>query len=610
VATGDNHLRRIEPAATGTPGAAATAGANGTTSPSVDHVAELPQRPSVLTTWLLLGLVLILAAVPLSVNIGVPEVFDRHEAAAIATSIHSYQEHALGGGVDQSRIAHLVPYYNHELAFDRAPGTYWLHRAIMAYKADPVADVDGLVRLLRLGSVGMALLTVAGVFWCGFSVGGQRTATLAALVLASNPVFIYHGRLASPAICHTGWAMLSVAAALWAIRPLKPAASPERQLLGWVICGLALGATALTVGTVAAVTVVIPILTIMLLCHNRVGHLMGLLAAMFMGVLLVMPWVLYAHEQDPEVWRHWLANLSAASESSLDNLGLEGGRRGAMLAMALLPWTIWYIAALAQPFSTSSKGERARLLLGCVWFLITTIVLVTMPQGAKYGHMLPALAPAAVLLAQLFNYYAQRAETGRYARLWRWLRWPHLLLLAVASVAGALVLFTGDWLEIPDHWRRSPWDLNEWVLPITVAFGLLVLVVIGGRWAWKNYPARAMIVWALWAIALATIVSGPLPHDKRATSRMRPAAERLVELTGQTNTYWYGQKQPDPAILLYARRAMPTVTTTQVNQGLERGQSFYLVCPAQTSAFADRMTLVETMHQVGISLWRFEAENE
>jgi len=580
-------------------------------SVAAERVAEPPQRPSVLTTWLLLGLMLALAAVPLVINIGAPEVFDRHEAAAVVTTVHSYHRHVVASAADRPGIEQIVPYYNHELALRRAPGTYWLHRIVMSTQTDPTADVVQLVRLLRLVSAGMALLTVAAVFWCGFSVGGQRTAALAALALASSPIFIFHGRLASPAISHAGWSLLSVAAALWAIRPLKPAASAERQLLGWVICGLALGAATLTAGPVTGVTVVVPILLIMLLSQNRVGHLMGLLAALFMGLLLLLPWVLYAHEQDADIWRHWVVDFSSPSSDMLEPVSLEIGKRALMLALAVVPWTLWFIAGMAQPFSTSSKGQRVRLLLGCVWFLAVALVLLTMPEGNRFGHILPVLPPAAVLLAQLFSYYATRAETGRFARLWRWVRWPHVLFVLCASVAGPVVLFTGDWLPIPDRWRQLPWDLNEWALPAVVSAAMLALAIIGARWAWKNYPARAMVSWAIWSIVLMAVAAAPLSHDERATSPVRQVAQQLGRLTSDTDVYWYGYEEPDPAVLLYAGRALPWLTTAaQVRKIIEQNQPFYLICPAQSPALDDKLTPVEPMHQIGAALWRFEASDE
>ena len=104
---------------------------------------------------------------------------------------------------------------------------------------------------------------------------------LSMLVFAANPVFIYYARTATPAMIQAGWGMLAIATSLWAIRPLRPMPSTERQFIGWIICGIALGAATLTAGPITLATIVAPIFLLILLCPDRVSHLIGLLASFF-----------------------------------------------------------------------------------------------------------------------------------------------------------------------------------------------------------------------------------------------------------------------------------------------------------------------------------------
>ena len=165
------------------------------------------------------------------------------------------------------------------------------------------------------------MLTIMAVFWAGYSLGGARTATFAALVCLANPVFLYHARLASPPMQHTAWAMLAIASALWVIRPLKSIPSVERQFIGWIVCGLAGGAALLTGGMITLGTVGAPIVLILFLCTHRVSHLMGLLAAVLIAVLLTMPWLIYSHEDDPEVFATWLGGLVPAAQMTIPEFG-------------------------------------------------------------------------------------------------------------------------------------------------------------------------------------------------------------------------------------------------------------------------------------------------
>ena len=142
----------------------------------------------------------------------------------------------------------------------------------------------------------------------------------------------------------------------------------------------------ITLGTVGA-----PIVLILFLCPHRVSHLMGLLAAVLIAVLLTMPWLVYSHEDDPEVFTTWLGGLVPAAKMTIPEFGREIVRRAVILLAALLPWVIWLIGAAVQPMSTSSVGSRLRLFLGLGWFTLVCTILFTAPDTNVIGSLLPAL---------------------------------------------------------------------------------------------------------------------------------------------------------------------------------------------------------------------------
>lgn len=612
------------------PDAAAASQPPPPTRPSADDIDPL-YRPTTAATWLLLLAILILATVPMLLNLRGAAV-SHDEAAVIATAVHSYQRHTAAEGGRYSWAEHLVPYYNHERRLDRAPGAYWLHRLAMLGRADPIGDLDRLVFDLRRVSVGFGVLIIATVFWCGFSIGGPRAAALAALIAAANPVLILYARLAAPPILHTGFAMLSIAAALWAIRPLKPPPSAERQLLGWVICGLALGAATLTAGPITAVTVVAPILLLMLLCPDRVGHLMGLLAALFMGVLLVLPWILYAHEQDNNIWQQWMAQVSAAVRGSsaaaaaplITDSGIADPRiRGQVmaLALALLPWTLWLIGALVQPMSTSSRGRRIRLLLGFIWFVFVAGVLAGTPHTDRFGQLLPAIPPATILFGFLFFHYGDLAVVKHYARFWRWLRWPQLALLAAASVALPVALLCrpipGEaailWPALHEMTSRLHRDPQAWPLALGIAAAMLLIVGFSARWAIRNQITAAVAAWVAWTLTGVGLMILLLTSSPAASSSLRHDAQRLAEVTAGDSAYYFGEEPLSPLVLLYARRALPRVVRTQIQQAIDQPQSFFLLQNDHLPppAFPDAtLTRVESLPAMGATLWRFEAHHE
>src|SRR5690606_24382401 len=147
------------------------------------------------------------------------------------------------------------------------------------------------IHIGRVLSCLLFLLTVTCVYWAGHCIGGYRTALFAGLLASVNPLLIYHGRLATPAIAVIAMMMLAIAAALWAIRPLRAAPSVTRQGIGWGICGLAMGAAAFIAGLGTMPVMACTILLILLLCPSRVSHLMGLIAAMLISALMIVSWI-------------------------------------------------------------------------------------------------------------------------------------------------------------------------------------------------------------------------------------------------------------------------------------------------------------------------------
>ena len=117
-----------------------------------------------------------------------------------------------------------------------------------------------------------------------------------------------------------------MAAALWAMRPLRRNPHLVRQFLGWLICGVAFGCAALTSGPAALPVVILPVIAIAAMCPHRVGHALGIVAAIAVAALLVAPWTIYVHEAAPEGWQNWLADMMPPTTESTHSIAPLPGR--------------------------------------------------------------------------------------------------------------------------------------------------------------------------------------------------------------------------------------------------------------------------------------------
>lgn len=537
-----------------------------------------PTRRAGLLAWLALGACLVLAAIPMLVDLHRPEL-DSAEAVAVATSVETWRRRSeLGTG--SGRLEPWIPHLNGEPQLEAPPGATWLHLLAMGPLLPDSAAIDALILHARLVSVLFGLLTVAAVFWAGLSIGSLVTASLAALVCLANPVLLHQSRLATNAMPQLGLAMLSIAAALWATRPLKPAPSLIRQAIGWAVCGLALGLTVLTGGPAAGPLVLVPLLLILLLCPHRIAHLIGLIASVFIAGLLITPWSLYVHEQNPGAWRLWLSEL-VPPWHDVAAYGRLTGSRLLLIAAAVLPWTVWLMGGFVQPLSTSSAGARQRMFIGWVWLLSVTVLLLLSPSGrGKLDVVMPALPVAAILIGQLFRQFSDLSAQGRHARFWRKGRWIHLALLGAASVA----------IPVAFYFRSAP-PADPTQTPVAPMHGLfwagLAVVLLGLtglslRSALRHYPARALAWWALWTVVGFTVLVIPWARGPRVRSNVKDEARQLAHILGDSPALWLAVDKADTSpthagLLLYAGQTIRQVRPDQFDP--TAGQPSFLLAP-------------------------------
>lgn len=462
-----------------------------------------------LMLWVVLAGILALAMPALLIDLRRPAVQMEREARAVETAVQTWQR--------QSEAAELrwfedriMPIADDRAVLDQPPGAVWLHLLAMQGLEPADATPRRLAYRARLVSAIAALIAIAGVFWAGYAIGGLNPAALAALTLAGCPVFIFYGRMATPDMPAIALSVVAAAAAIWAMRPHRRPPSRGRQALGYATFGLALGGVGLIGGAAAALPVAAPIILLGILAPRRAQHMTGLAAGLGLALLLAAPWAVIVHEHDPHAWRGWAAALVPAAIFDGGSHVQVTTRRIGLILLGVLPWTLWLLLAIAQPFSTSSAGWRSRMFLGWAWFVTVFAMIVVAPGEGTLNELLLVLPAAAVLIGQLFRRLIDLSSEGRHARVWRFGRWPTISLLLLLSVlvpttlAMQQTLIDKQWLvgkiAFPMHWGYHA----------ASAVILLGIAVYSVRLAARHYPGKALVCWAIWSIVLVTAVAMPI----------------------------------------------------------------------------------------------------
>lgn len=590
-------------------GRATTEGRPATTTAHM--FTEPPRRRDRLGAWLLLAVCVAVASPAMLLELHRPDAVDPEEVRTLAASTQCWRRLANMPDRAEPSINDLVSRLHGQPNLQQPPGLTWLHLA--AYAATPARQsmtADTMIIGARITSVMIALVTIGAVYWAGTSIGGMAAGLFAALVCGANPLFVYHARLASGAIHHAGWVLLATAAALWAIRPLRPSSSLIQQAAGWATCGLAMGVATLTVGPEALIEVCVPALLIMALSPRRINHGMGLLAALLIGLLMAMPWAGHVQSQDPGVWGRWWRDLFPVAAAGRDNPGGPLGGWPVVIAMAALgPWLIWLIGAAVQPLSVSSVGSRGRMMLGWVWFGCMLMTRLFVFDHRRTGDWLVVVPSFSVLIGTLFSQYHTLAAQGRFVRSWRLLRWPHVLALLALSILIPVALCIQETLVERGLIARPLSEDPGWMLSLGIGLLLLMTTALSARWAIRQHPGHALVCWAVWMLLLMWALLVPTARGPAARNPIRHEAAQVAQRTAGQALFWAlpmaaKWSQPHPALLLYLGRPIESIPMHQLNQTGRQDAWFYLLAQPGALATNPRCRVEAHLPHAGLDLVR------
>lgn len=561
--------------------------------------------------WLLLLLCLLFITPACLIDLARPDIANPDEAIALATLAETYTRYQGVGPVKGLTLMEgLVPHL-HGQPLDQPPALTWLQIAAIHLSLEPPDSPEDFILHARILSFVLALLTVTCIFWAGHCIGGHRTALFAGMIAAVNPLLIHYARLATPTIALTALTMLAIASALWAIRPLRTSPSVVRQGLGWATCGLAMGAATFTIGLGAAPIIILPILLILLLCPNRISHLMGVIAAMLITALMIVSWI--AFSQVNALGVPWWWSTQAFTYFWLDQGWFDIGRLAwktpLLVLAAMLPWSLWLLGAIIQPFSSSSAGSRTRMFISWAWFVLMFILLLVLPTTTPGASLMVAMAAACVMIGQLFNQYIDLANAGRYARFWRLLRWPHLLLLALLSIVIPLWLYFQpqliERLQLEDTLLLTP---DKW-FPIVLGIVLLSITALTVRWAVDNYPARSLCAWTVWTLV---VVISLVTLWTRGPGVSMPVVQQGADLhknVGASPVYWLPPNAPDAGLTFYGQIYPAPITLAQLPEVRREQAHFYLFAASDVPITAGKGMKMLTTLPGGMALWRVQGQS-
>ncbi|WP_334159148.1 glycosyltransferase family 39 protein [Achromobacter insolitus] len=318
--------------------------------------------------------------------------------------------------------SHAVPLLDGMPYFHKPPLFYWLTELSFS--------IFGVHPWAARAPSWLAAWAAAAALYCFLRRHRDAaTAALTALILATTPFFYGGAQFANLDMLVAGLITLCVLAA-------ADAALRFERGEAWRGMSLAAGAlAALAVLAKGLIGLVLPgaILLIWLVWEGRWRSLGALLwpPAVLVFFAVATPWFILMQQRYPGFYDYFFIyqHLQRFAASGFNN-AQPFWFYLPVLAGLSLPWSLWGGGILRKAFWEGPQRSLRRLAL--VWFAVV-LGFFSLPDSKLVGYVLPALAPLALLLAEVIQ-GARRADADSPTRLVR---------LSVAVGAGICVIAVG-----------------------------------------------------------------------------------------------------------------------------------------------------------------------
>lgn len=578
-------------------------------------------------TWGMLLLILLIAATALSANLGQRDATNPAEVASLWAAQHYWQHQP----APLSQATASDPFIDqHTLPLATQPGiinllitSFWSDGSVLPEEA----PLNLLIWRARLISVLAGLILIVAVFRVGLSLQGRHLAVAASVVAGSMLVVHHQARLAGEVTPLAAAVATALAGLIWAHK--KTAAHWVMTLPG--ICLACLGATValLIAGQLAAALIALPAVGLILLDTTRRRRGLALLLAVCAGTALLM----LLGGQLPQHHATMADAMITTSGISLTPSTLLLICVGCIVLT--LPWTLWLVLSLWQPFGRATAEYRRQLLIAWQWWG-TTLLILLLYFSHQPRYLLLLAAPASLLIGQVFAAHQRLADAGRHdpvARRFLVLHWISLIGLSVvwAPLLISQASFAIIWLDIhqwlanldilaaPMHFSFEPIGPIHPLLALASGGILLLIAWLGAYAHWQNHPRRALYLTAGWFILLSITITAIRSHAADARHILRDDAQRVRAITTDTPLLRLDSPYFSPEYLrafdLYMQKPVYHISPRHWQSNLhDLRQQVYVL--ADTHPHTDTMMLhdhaelileeIGRDHGAPQSLWRYD----
>jgi len=530
-------------------------------------------------------LVLAICIPPMLVGLGARDSTHTMENVAIVVSQETWTRAHRG---DDYRW--YLTYNDQRVRLAKPPMVTWLHMLAWVDLDPDSAVPDQLIERARLVAVAMGALVILATFWAGLTLADLRLALTSAMLAGTTLLLQRQARTASYDIHFTAWTALAIASGLWAMAPRQSVLSWARVALGWGVCGLALAAATYSKNPLTYIVSVVPLaIGIAMLPRRRLHNTIGLLAAVALSLLIVLPWYITVSKFSGDVESSLMTEFEVPARGSQPiyyYLGLFG---------LIAPWTIWLFAGLAHPFMDGRRTGMQRRLFTWLWF-VTIFIIFSIPDAKQQRYILPIIPAAALLMGFVWRDHDALLRRREQPRGYDAVVLIHGLSLLLASIGlGVFLGWQRPLLDIFSSTEHTPLVLGE----VTPAAALIVAAILSALaiTAWRCHagrrPMRCLVATVVWGAIYFAVLWWAYGDAPSGDHPIKPIARNERALIGDAPIR--SLRVPEHAFILneefriYFGRQIPWITPDELDEFADRTNERGLVLARQEPAYETAM---------------------
>lgn len=425
----------------------------------------------------------------------------------------------------------ITPHLNSEVYPDTPPLSFWL----IALTAKAMGGMNEFAA--RFPSALFGMLTLLLLFFLGKQLFSEKTAFLAALILATSMAFFWFSRRANADAVLTFFITAAITFFYVGFRQRKGR---------WILYLLAYCAMSLGVLTKAQIGAIVPIVVVggyfllqrEMRFFNDPAHIPGI--ALF--VAFIGGWLSLAYLSGGGKYLQDL--LSQQAVSTFFAAALHSRPLYYYLVTfpaGFIPWIIFIPSAIM--YGLSSKGSKKEYIFIFFWFVVT-FVLFSFTQSGNDPSLLPLYPAAALMVGYLLEAFPLGTEGAK-----KYIVSIPFLILIIALALAAISLPIVAALK-GTYYLEHPWEI-----------GLVSAFIVGGGSFFAFFTHRHrhrelpfyIIVTMVFVLALYGAIrivpeintyKSPRFFSQTIVSSMRPGAQLGVyQLEGANVMYYTGYNQ-------------------------------------------------------------------